>query len=203
MFNHYIWDFDGTLYDTYPVILDSFIKALAQFGVEANDRSVYQTLKAYSSKELAHDFQLPFDQLTRVYKSIESSDMRVPRPYDGAKEIVEWVIQNGGTNYILTHRDTPSTRQLLKEDRLLNNFEEIIGSESPFPRKPAPDAIQYLLEKYQMNPNETVMIGDRNMDILAGKAAGIQTIFFDEDQILQNVPATFRVSHLLDIRQIG
>ncbi len=28
MFKHYIWDFDGTLYDTYPVILDGFVAAL-------------------------------------------------------------------------------------------------------------------------------------------------------------------------------
>ncbi|WP_288746305.1 hypothetical protein [uncultured Enterococcus sp.] len=53
----------------------------------------------------------------------------------------EWVVASGHTNYILTHRDTPGTKELLEKDELLDNFKEIIGSESPFPRKPAPDAI--------------------------------------------------------------
>ena len=54
-----------------------------------------------------------------------------------------------------------------------------------------------------MNPNETVMIGDRNMDILAGNAAGVKTIFFDEDQLLIDVPATYEVNELLAIRAIN
>ena len=28
MFDSYIWDFDGTLFDTYPIMLDSMMKAL-------------------------------------------------------------------------------------------------------------------------------------------------------------------------------
>ncbi len=203
MFKHYIWDFDGTLYDTYPVILDGFVAALKELHQVADRKEVYRTLKAHSSKELAHVFQLPFDQLTAVYKDIESKDPRVPVPFQGAKEILEWVVASGHTNYILTHRDTPGTKELLEKDELLDNFKEIIGSESPFPGKPAPDAIQYLMEKYQMNPNETVMIGDRNMDILAGNAAGVKTIFFDEDQLLIDVPATYEVNELLAIRAIN
>ncbi|WP_254556512.1 HAD-IA family hydrolase, partial [Salmonella enterica] len=46
-------------------------------------------------------------------------------------------------------------------------------------RKPAPESINYLLNKYKLNPKKTVMIGDRPLDIEAGNAAGISTIYFD------------------------
>ena len=47
-------------------------------------------------------------------------------------------------------------------------------------RKPSPEAIEYLMEKYKIKPEEAIMIGDRELDILSGKNAGIHTCFFDD-----------------------
>lgn len=201
MYKHYIWDFDGTLFDTYPVILKGFVDALATFGITADPKDVYYILKSSSSKRLATNYQLDFEALTKVFKQFEEQDGRQPKPFDGAKEILEWVIAQHGTNYILTHRDQVGTKELLVTEQLSDLFTEIVGSESPFPRKPAPDSLLYLIDRYQMNPKETVMIGDRTMDVEAGRAAGIQTIFFDEDQLLNDVPATHIVNHLLKIKE--
>ncbi len=55
----------------------------------------------------------------------------------------------------------------------------MVTADNGFSRKPAPDSIYYLLKKYKLNPDETVMIGDRPIDIEAGLAAGVQTVFFD------------------------
>ena len=48
------------------------------------------------------------------------------------------------------------------------------------PMKPAPDAIRYLLDEFQLDPAETIMIGDREIDILSGKNAGIHTCLFTD-----------------------
>lgn len=42
MFEEYIWDFDGTLYDSYPVILDGFMATLNDYGIQADRREIYQ-----------------------------------------------------------------------------------------------------------------------------------------------------------------
>lgn len=201
MYKHYIWDFDGTLFDTYPVILKGFVDALTTFGITAEPKDVYYILKSSSSKHLATNYQLDFEELTKVFKQFEEKDGRQPKPFEGTKEILEWVIAQHGTNYILTHRDQVGTKELLVTEQLSDLFTEIVGSESPFPRKPAPDSLMYLMDRYQMDPKETVMIGDRTMDVEAGRAAGIQTIFFDEDQVLNDVPATHLVNHLLKIKE--
>jgi phosphoglycolate phosphatase-like HAD superfamily hydrolase len=34
MYQSYIWDFDGTLYDSYPIMLKAFIKTLKEYGFD-------------------------------------------------------------------------------------------------------------------------------------------------------------------------
>ena len=47
------WDFDGTLYDSYPVILEGFMSTLNDYGIQANRREIYQILKEKSSAATA------------------------------------------------------------------------------------------------------------------------------------------------------
>ncbi len=49
-----------------------------------------------------------------------------------------------------------------------------------------------------MNPQETMMIGDRQLDIDAGKKAGIKTCLFDEHQEESVQHADFRVTSFQD-----
>ena len=59
-------------------------------------------------------------------------------------------------------------------------FTGFVTRENGFPMKPAPDAIRYLLDEFQLDPAETIMIGDREIDILSGKNAGIHTCLFTD-----------------------
>ena len=59
--------------------------------------------------------------------------------------------------------------------------------------------INYLVQKYKLDPKKTVMIGDRPLDIEAGRAAGIATIFFDSQQ--EYPQATRSIKKLSDIME--
>jgi len=43
-------------------------------------------------------------------------------------------------------------------------------------RKPKPGMINYLLEKFQLRQDESILIGDSHKDILAGQSAGLRTV---------------------------
>ena len=45
-------------------------------------------------------------------------------------------------------------------------------------RKPSPEGIEYLLGKYKLPVRECLMIGDRELDVLAGKNAGVDACLF-------------------------
>ncbi|WP_368280429.1 HAD hydrolase-like protein, partial [Lacticaseibacillus paracasei] len=61
---------------------------------------------------------------------------------------------------------------------------------------PAPDSIQYLLKRFQLNPAVTAMIGDRSLDVDAGINAGVKTIYFNVDGLNAAPQADFQVDHL-------
>ncbi|HIY58107.1 MAG TPA: HAD-IA family hydrolase [Candidatus Tetragenococcus pullicola] len=188
MFEHYIWDFDGTLFDTYPVILEGMVNALVHFGKTPDREEVFRTLKQESSSAVARDNHLDFQMFRKVFQSFEQKDPRTPISYPGTRKNLEQVVKAGHHNYILTHRDFSSTQQLLQKEQLTEFITTIVGSDKEFPRKPDPASINYLMQTYQMDPKKTVMIGDRSLDVMAGKNAGIQTIFFDPEHILADIP---------------
>lgn len=66
-------------------------------------------------------------------------------------------------------------------------------------RKPKPGMLLYLAAKYGVNLAASWMIGDRRADILAGQAAGCQTIKIDrpDGSILDYVTADYHCPNLL------
>lgn len=198
MFDAYIWDFDGTLFDSYPIMLAGFMNTLEDYGVAADEKEVYKILKALSSKSVAEKYQLDFAAFTETFKSYEKKDQRIPESFPGTKEILEAVVAKGAKNYILTHREVGSTHELLKKEGMDHLVVEVVGPENNFPRKPDPASLNYLVEKYQLIPEKTVMIGDRTMDILAGQGAGVKTIFYDIDYLLEEMPADYTVHSMAE-----
>ena len=95
----------------------------------------------------------------------------------GVREVLKQIRANGGHNYIFTHRKLWETEAYLKKYDLLEEFRDLIGPESPcFASKPAPDAILYLMKTYDMDPEETVMVGDRGCALGSGRNAGIKAM---------------------------
>jgi len=68
------------------------------------------------------------------------------------------------------------SKEVLRGVGLLQHFDVVLGSDSVRAIKPSPLPILDLMERFHVLPGETVIIGDSNYDVEAGKAAGIQTI---------------------------
>lgn len=203
MYKNYIWDFDGTLYDTYPIMMDSIMASLQQdFSTKGDEEKIYYLLKSESSKAVAKAYNLTFEDFTEGFKLFEKFDPRRAKPFKGTQEVLETIQNLGGQNFILTHRTLASTQKMLEQDGLDHLIVEIIGSDQNFPRKPDPSALNYFLEKYNLDPKETVMIGDRKLDVEAGDNAGVASIFFDVEDILNDVVATHRTLSMTDILKI-
>lgn len=176
---HFIWDFDGTIMDTYPGIVRCFKKALADFGVEASGEEIMQKLAVnvpYALKSYTELYGIE-DLSERFTKHREAT---VGEPIDIIPKVAEAlarVREIGGANYIFTNRGE-SIYPLLESAGLSGEFVEIVTSVSPeFKIKPAPDSILYLMKKYGGTAEDTVMIGDRMCDLESGYGAECKTMF--------------------------
>ena len=99
---------------------------------------------------------------------------------------------------MISHRDK-QVLDILEAAHISQYFTEVVTADNGFPRKPAPDSINYLVQKYILDPKNTVMICDRPLDIEAGRAACIATIFFDSHQ--EYPQATRSIKKLSDIME--
>ena len=68
---HFIWDFDGTLFDTYPVIIRNLRTALGQFGRDADPVQAMGLMLdciPAAMKYYAETYQIPLEALNEAYQ---------------------------------------------------------------------------------------------------------------------------------------
>lgn len=111
----------------------------------------------------------------------EALGLQNPILFEGAKELLQEIQSHGGRHFLVSHRDR-QVLTLLDQTGIAPFFTEIVTADEGFPRKPDPASMLYLKEKYQIQNG--LVIGDRPIDIEAGKAAGLATYLFDSMQAL-------------------
>ena len=179
---HFIWDFDGTLFDTYPVIIENLRSALAEYGRDCDPvdamRRMLVTIPA-ARNHYADAYGIDREALAEAYGRYHAraNEALAAQPYAGVREVLEHICAAGNHNYIFTHRKVWETELYLKKYGMEPYFREVVGPETPgFALKPAPDAVLYLMKKYGMRTEDTVMVGDRECDLGSGRSAGIGAV---------------------------
>ena len=199
----FIWDLDGTLLDSYEAILSGIEETFAQFSIPYDKEQVREFILKFSVQDLlvqvAEERKLDVEVLNQVRaQSLSEKNAQVVL-MPGAREVLEWGDQAGIQQFVYTHKgDNAFT--ILRDLGLESYFTEILTSQSGFARKPSPEAATYLLDKYQLNPDNTYYIGDRTLDVEFAKNSGIQSINFLESsyegnhriQALADIPLIFK-----------
>ncbi|EHJ57107.1 HAD hydrolase, family IA [Streptococcus urinalis FB127-CNA-2] len=174
-YRDYIWDLGGTLLDNYEVSTQAFIETLDQYGKVANHDQVYSKLKE-STAIAIETFASDIPHFLKAYKDREAQHLELPQLVLGAKEILAKIVREDSRNFLVSHRDR-QVLSLLKATDIESYFVEVVTSESGFKRKPSPESFIYLKDKYHID--NALVIGDREIDSLAGKSAGFDTLLVD------------------------
>ncbi|WP_170242924.1 HAD-IA family hydrolase [Streptococcus suis] len=194
----FIWDLDGTLLDSYQAILAGIEETYAQFDIPFDREEIHAFILTYSVKDLlARDAQKYGKDLAQLNQARANSlrekntDIQL---MEGAREVLEWTVQEGIQNFIYTHK-SDNAFQVLVDLGVDHYFTEILTSDSDFARKPDPEALLYLIEKYDLDKSTTYYIGDRLLDVETALAAGIGSINLQIDGVEGNI----KIESLLQI----
>lgn len=182
-YHDYIWDLGGTLLDNYEISTQAFVETLSTFGVTASHDAVHRKLKESTAAAIAY-FIPQEPTFLESYKANEAFHLEHPVLFAGAREVLAKIVASGGRNFLVSHRNE-QVLSLLEATEILSYFTEVVTSESGFARKPNPQSMLYLKEKYQIN--DCLVIGDRDIDRQAGQAAGFDTLLVDGSKSLMEI----------------
>ena len=197
----FIWDLDGTLLDSYEAILLGIEETFAQFSIPYEKEQVREFILKFSVQDLlvqaAEERKLDVEMLNQVRaQSLAEKNVQVVL-MPGAREMLAWADQAGIQQFVYTHKGD-NALTILRDLGLESYFTEILTSQSGFARKPSSEAATYLIDKHQLNPDNTYYIGDRTLDVEFAQNSGIQSINFLESTYEGN----HRIQALADISRI-
>ena len=176
---NYIWDLDGTLLDSYGVIAAAAGKAAEGAGIHDPEEKILQVAKRESLSAYFRDVSsrsgVPFETLLQQYRTYTHPADDGIVLMDGARATLDRLSRSGAVHYVFTHRGA-SSEPILKRLGIRDRFREVVTSEYGFAPKPSGDGIRYLVDRYAMDPEKTWYVGDRAMDVLSAKDAGVKAV---------------------------
>lgn len=193
-FTNFVWDYDGTLFDTYDAVTRAYHRAAKELGITIDFEELRWLCKhslGWAAKQLEARFGVSAEDILALYYTYapEEETMFAMQPYAGVKEALAAVCASGGRNYLYSHRDKVSI-QALEHYGLKEYFSDFITKDDHFPRKPAPDALLHLVNKHALDPKASVMVGDRVLDVEAGLNAGMAGALFDPENFCEGKAPT-------------
>jgi phosphoglycolate phosphatase len=175
-----ILDLDGTLVDTSRDITNALNHALRLHGlksltVEETVKMVGEGLTRLVEKILGDEKIHLKDDVTKKFLDYYSEHLTdYSRIYPHVRETLENLI--GYKKAVISNKREDLSSKLLEDLDLIKYFDIVVGSDTTSEKKPSPVPVVYVIKKFGFTPDESIMVGDSNYDIEAGKKAGIKTV---------------------------
>lgn len=177
-----IFDLDGTLADTSRDITDALNYALGPLGVrkysveetKAMVGSGISTLLGSLVPSSNNNPDAKDEVLGRFLNFYSGHLMDNTVAYPHVRETLAQL--TGYKKVVLSNKRTGYSKEILEHLFISEYFDAVCGSDSVREKKPSPIPVLDLMKKYNVSKEDTVIIGDSNFDIEAGRAAGIKVI---------------------------
>lgn len=175
-----IFDLDGTLTDTAQDIADAINYALKPFGQKKYSVEETKAMVGSGISKLLESLLPAKDDRSKKIVTDRFLEYYSEHLLDNTKSYphVKETLSKLG-NYkkaVVSNKREALSKSILDGLGILERFDIVFGSDSVPEKKPSPVPILKLLERFNVTCDETVIIGDSNYDIEAGKAAGIKTV---------------------------
>ena len=174
-----LFDFDFTLADSTPGVLDCFAYGFERLGLpnapaELVRRTIGLTLD--EALRILHGIDDP--ALARAFFDAfreRAADVMVPntRFLDGATRVVASLREAGLATAICSTKKRTHIEGVLERDGFVDLFDVVIGHEDVARAKPAPDALVAALDRLGVSADRALYVGDHPVDAQAAASAGV------------------------------
>lgn len=171
-----VFDFDGTIADTYQAIVNITNDLSSEFGYQPMDEEELLLLKNLSSKEIVKRteislFKLPF-LVKRVQKELGYQIAELS-PIKGIESVLLELKQKDYILGIVTSNVRENVVVFLQNNNLEYIFDFIYSGINIFGKH---RIINELVKKHNLNKTDVIYVGDETRDIRSARKSGIRII---------------------------
>ena len=199
-YDNIIWDFDGTLFDTYPAMCRDLRLTMERLGFSFTEEELLEHFTVSRGAVLAYCAQrtgMTADEVDRVYRAwVTEHGQPTAYPFPGVPDFLARFQAAGGRNFVFTHR-SGSVHDYLAGADLTKYFTDVVSAGTTYARKPAPAGNLHIIETHGLDKARTLAVGDRELDVLAAKNAGIHACLVDP--ALPETAADYRIRGLSEL----
>ena len=179
--NNVLFDLDGTLVDSSKTILDSVFHALETLGVDPQSGPDVRTLIGMPLFDIfVGQYGMPVDRAQQAidhyrdcYEQLNQAGTTV---FEGVREGLAQLQETGLQLFIATVKPTPIAEKVLVDLGLREHFAGVAGASMGPERRDKTSIIAYALEVFGLDSGYSVMVGDRDQDILGARANGLSSL---------------------------
>lgn len=174
-----VFDLDGTLTDSSTTIYKSTHRTFRELGMD------YTIEKQQLDSRIGAHFQEIFDDLhidvgnledfIHIYKGFYFDYLPETTLYEGVEDLLLYLKKLKRKTALLTTKAQDQAEKILHAFKLDTHFDFIMGRRPGIAVKPSPEPLQYIMRELLVTPEETLMVGDSELDIRCGKNAGART----------------------------
>ena len=172
-----LFDWDGTLADSFAVIRHASLAVFGHFGI-VMDRDRYRTTYRPDWHETYRQLGIPesrWDEAAGVWQEKYRERRREVALLPGAFEVVDALAKRGTRLGVVTTANRDRFLEDLDHCGLLGRFDTAVAFEDARRKKPHPEALLLALRNLGIEPSGAVYAGDRPEDVEMGKRAGTRT----------------------------
>lgn len=176
-----LFDLDGTLVDSSKTILDSVFHALETLGVDPQSGPDVRSLIGMPLFDIfvgqygmAEDrAQLAIDHYRAYYEQLNQAGTTV---FAGVRDGLAALQESGLQLFIATVKPTSIAEKVLSDLGLREHFAGVAGASMGPERRDKTSIIAHALSTFGLIADRTVMVGDRDQDILGARANGLPSM---------------------------
>ena len=175
-----IFDLDGTLIDSMADIAAAANKALKTLNFPVHPADAYRFFVGDGLAVLARRI---VPEKTSVEQAGEVAELfkryyeqnwdQTTRPYPGILHMLESLSRSPINLAVLSNKPDEFTQIYIKRFFPDIAFKFVFGNRPSVPQKPAPDSALEIAQKLECHPSQCLFVGDTNVDVKTGKAAGM------------------------------
>ena len=200
LIKHICFDLDGTIVKSHKTIYMTTVKSLIDLKIPSDNlkEELFYERIGHHFEDIFNEFNIPvndFETFINVYKNQYFELINESALYDGIEETLQNLKSRNIITSLLTTKGQDQAEKIINYFTLGKYFDLVTGRRNGIAYKPSPEPLLLICNELNIKPEETLMVGDTELDIACGKNSGARQPGFDRGVGIHNDILEFDMIH--------